>query len=96
MAKNQFFIFQIVIQLDLTIYLVAIGLQYQHFCDDNFIADTAADICNLGSYAISWISGFTKDHGTTISGIVGLLKNLLQISSWYCWDAQSLRMLCLG
>ncbi len=44
MAKNQFFIFQMVIQLDLTIYLVAIGLQYLQFGKHEFIADTIAGI----------------------------------------------------
>jgi hypothetical protein len=31
-----------------------IRLQYLQFLEDKFFADTIRDICNLGSFAISW------------------------------------------
>ncbi len=34
-----------------------ISLQYQYFLDDNFFTDIIADICNFGSFAISWSKG---------------------------------------
>jgi len=44
MTKIQSFIFQIVIQLDLTIYLVVIGLQYLYLLRVEYFADTADEL----------------------------------------------------
>ena len=54
MTKTQSFNFQIKIQFDLTKRQVAIRLQYLQFGKHKLIADTIIDICNYGSYAISW------------------------------------------
>jgi hypothetical protein len=41
-------------------------------------------------------AGFAKDMETTISGIASILRKPLKLTGWFCWEAQGLRMLCLG